>query len=256
MGITKTALRFAAPLPKLEAFDRYLFIGPHPDDIEIGAGAFAARLASMGKKLCFLVCTDGRFGGGAVPELSPEELVSVREKEAKASAGILGVDDLRFLRLCDGGFYDTDELERGIAAAVGDFKPDVIFAPDPCVETECHKDHVNVGRAAKHIACFAPYGGIMRRLGAEAADVKAIAMYFTAKPNRFVSTSGFFNVQLDAILGAHLSQFPSGSDAARSLKLYLSLRAFDFGLRSFSKSGEAYRVLDALHMHCMPESSR
>ena len=256
MSLTKTALRFAAPLPKLEAFDRYLFIGPHPDDIEIGAGAFAAKLASMGKDVCFLICTDGRFGGGAVPELSPDELAALREKEAVASAAKLGVRDVRFLRLCDGGFYDFDELERGIASAVGDFKPDVIFAPDPSIETECHKDHLNVGRAAKNIACFAPYRGIMERLGAKEADVKAIAMYFTARPNSVVSTSGYFERQTDALFSSHLSQFPAGSDAAKSLKLYLSLRAFDFGLRSFSKSGEAYRVLDALHMHCLPESSQ
>lgn len=37
MSLTSLAIRFAAPLPDLEAFDRYLFIGPHPDDIEVGA---------------------------------------------------------------------------------------------------------------------------------------------------------------------------------------------------------------------------
>ena len=51
MSITKLALRFAVPLPKLLDFQRYLFIGPHPDDIEIGAGATAARLRSMGKEV-------------------------------------------------------------------------------------------------------------------------------------------------------------------------------------------------------------
>ena len=33
MSITRLALRFAAPLPELLGFQRYLFIGPHPDDI-------------------------------------------------------------------------------------------------------------------------------------------------------------------------------------------------------------------------------
>ena len=42
MSITKAVLHFAAPLPKIESFDRFLFLGPHPDDIEIGAGATAA----------------------------------------------------------------------------------------------------------------------------------------------------------------------------------------------------------------------
>ena len=37
MSLTRTILRFAAPVPAIDRFDRYLFIGPHADDIEIGA---------------------------------------------------------------------------------------------------------------------------------------------------------------------------------------------------------------------------
>lgn len=54
-------LRFAASLPRPECFKRYLFIGPHPGDVELGAGATAAKLAAAGKAVCFLVCTDGRY---------------------------------------------------------------------------------------------------------------------------------------------------------------------------------------------------
>ena len=67
MSITKLALKFAAPLPKLEKQQRFLFAGPHPDDIEIGAGATAAKLADMGKDVCFLICIDGRYGDGSAP---------------------------------------------------------------------------------------------------------------------------------------------------------------------------------------------
>ena len=62
MSILKLVLKAAAPLPDIEKFDRYLFIGPHPDDIEIGAGATAAKLAARGKSVCFLICLDGRYG--------------------------------------------------------------------------------------------------------------------------------------------------------------------------------------------------
>ena len=50
MSLLPFVLRLAAPAPQLEAYDRFLFLGPHPDDIEIGAGATAAKLAAMGKK--------------------------------------------------------------------------------------------------------------------------------------------------------------------------------------------------------------
>ena len=93
MSLTSLAIRFAAPLPDIEAFERYLFIGPHPDDIEIGAGATAAKLAAAGKKVCFLVCLDGRFGLENAPAgTSPDDLAALRTEEAKRSARMLGVD--------------------------------------------------------------------------------------------------------------------------------------------------------------------
>lgn len=248
MSILKLVLKAAAPLPDIEKFDRYLFIGPHPDDIEIGAGATAAKLAARGKSVCFLICLDGRYGSETIP---PEELVGIRKQEALASAKALGVSDVRFLDLSDGGFYKLNELVRGIAQTVGEFKPDVIFAPDPCVTSECHTDHLNVGNAARRIAYFAPYAGIMREHGAEPAPVAALAYYMTAKANRFVKTKGFLDKQLDAIFACHLSQFLG--DSGDAIKLYLRLRSITFGLRCLSPAAEGFRVLGPVHMHCLPE---
>ena len=119
MGITKLALRFAAPFPKVQSFNRYLFVGPHPDDIEIGAGATIAALAAQGKSICFLICTDGRYGTNNVTgNVSEEKLIVTRKEEAIRSAAALGVTDVRFLGLSDGGFYDTDEMMRGIAGVI------------------------------------------------------------------------------------------------------------------------------------------
>ena len=122
MSLTKTVLRFAAPLPQVESFERYLFIGPHPDDIEIGAGATAAKLAAAGKKLTFLICTDGRFGTENTPGTAPEELIRLRKAESLASARAIGVDDVRFLELSDGAFYDPADLFRGIVRVIGEVK--------------------------------------------------------------------------------------------------------------------------------------
>lgn len=257
MSITSLAIKFAAPLPDIEAFDRYLFIGPHPDDIEIGAGATAAKLAAAGKTVCFLVCLDGRFGLENAPAgTSPDELAVLRVEEAKCSARMLGVDDLRFLGLSDGGLYEEKELFRAIAAVVGDFRPDVIFAPDPCVSSECHADHLNVGNAARRVACFAPYSEIMQSYGAAAADVQALAYYMTARPNRYVGTKGYLDKQLNSVFSCHLSQFPPESPAARSLALYLKLRSADMGLRSLKTHAEGFRVLGKIHMHCLPEAEK
>lgn len=254
MSITKLAVSIASPLPKLESFERYLFIGPHPDDIEIGAGATAAKLAKLGKTVQFLCCIDGRYGSSSVP---PEEFIPIRQKEAKASAASLGVSDVRFLPFCDGGFYDERELLSAMAKAVGEFKPDIILCPDPQVKSECHPDHLNVGRAASEIAYLAPYDGIMTRHGASSAPVKAIAYYMTASPNRYVRTSKeLLEAQLSAIFDCHKSQFPEGGPEGKAIALYLRLRSLDFGLRSFHLHAEGFRMLDTLRMHCLPEAGK
>ena len=257
MGLTKLILKFAAPLPKIENYQRYLFIGPHPDDIEIGAGATAAKLVANGKEVCFLICTDGRFGDGSAPDrIKGQALIDMRKQEAIRSAAMLGVTDVRFLELSDGGFYEIGDLERGIAKTIGDFKPDIVFAPDPCATSECHKDHLNVGNVTRQITCFAPYPGIMKQYDAENADVQALAYYMTAKPTRFVKTTGFLKKQLAAIFDSHLSQFPKGSAEGNSIKLYLTLRSVDFGLRSFKGRAEGFRVLGVTHMHCLSEAEK
>ena len=254
MGITSFALDRVLKTPDIGSFSRYLFIGPHPDDIEIGAGATIARLAAMGKEICFLICCDGRYGTENCPNTSPAELVTIRKAEAWRAAETLGVHDVRFLGLCDGGNYDVKELKLGMADAIGYFKPDIIFAPDPVVANECHEDHLNAGETARRLAFFAPFKYIMANYMAESAPVQAIAYYMTAKPNAFVKISrSDLERQFASIFTCHTSQFPAGSGAARSLKLYLNLRTADFGMRCLSRRAEGFRVLSRTRMHCLPE---
>ncbi len=253
MSLTRLALRAAAPVPRLESFSRYLFVGPHPDDIEIGAGATASRLAAMGKQITFLICTDGRFGDG-LTGLRGDALAGAREEEARRSAGLLGVADVRFLNLSDGGFYKQEELLAGIARVIGEVQPEVLLAPDPCVRSECHIDHLNVGQAVRRLACLAPYEGIMAGYGGKSAPVKALAYYMTARPNRYVATRGHVDKQMKAIFDCHLTQFPPNCAEARSIRLYLTLRSIDFGLRSLKGRAEGFRVLGTTQMHCLPEA--
>ena len=253
MSLTRLALRFAAPLPNLEDFKRYLFVGPHPDDIEIGAGATASRLASLGKQVTFLVCTDGRYGDENTA-LRGLALAGTRKEEARQSAGLLDVTDVRFLGLSDGGFYSREELFSGIARVIGEVQPEVIFAPDPCVASECHVDHLNVGQAVRNLAYLSSNGGIMAQYGAKSAQILALAYYMTARPNRFVSTRGHLEKQLDAVFSCHLSQFPPNSASANSIRLYLKLRAADFGIRSLKGQAEGFRVLGQTQMHCLPDA--
>lgn len=253
MSITRFILHRAMPLPRLTDFERYLFIGPHPDDIEIGAGASVSALVKAGKTVAFLIAIDGRFGTENLDlGVSSEELARIRQEEALASAAVLGVTDVRFGELSDGGFYSEEALQEVIAAAVSDFQPDVIFAPDPAPTNEVHPDHLRVGRTAGQIACFAYNQGIMDRYGFKPAPVKAIAYYMTAKPTRFISTTGLIRKQIAAI-ACHKSQFPDGSPALKEVETYLRLRAFENGLRSYHGTAEGFRVLGNAQMHVLAE---
>jgi LmbE family N-acetylglucosaminyl deacetylase len=254
MSLLKFILSKASPIPKLESFSRYLFIGPHPDDIEIGCGATVSKLASMGKEISFLICLDGRYGLDFAPEgTTPEDLVRIRQAESLESAKRLGVTDVHFLGLSDGGFYMIEDLRSAIAVAVGNIKPQVIFSVDPDVPNECHIDHLNVGQQSKIIANFASNKEIMSRYGAQTAPVEVLALYMTAKPNRYIRTSGHIKKQLDSVFDVHLSQFPKGCSMAASITKYIKLRAFFFGLRTLKGRAEGFRVMDGVRMHCFPE---
>ena len=255
MSLTKRILKIAAPVPRIESFDRYLFVGPHPDDIEIGAGGTIAALRQMGKQISFVICTDGRYGMEHAPEgTTPEELIEIRKQESLASAKVLGVTDVTFLGFSDGGFYERNDLLKALAGVIGEKQPDIIFAPDPSVTSECHIDHLNAGTVSRQLAFFAPFADIMKQYGAVSAPVKAIAFYMTAKPNRFISTAPYLSQQIYSIFECHKSQFPEGCPDISSISLYLKLRSYDFGIRSFKGQAEGFRVLGRTHMHCLPEA--
>lgn len=250
----KVFLGIASPMRKLESYDRFLFIGPHPDDIEIGAGATAAKLVKLGKTVMFIVALDGRYGLENAPEgTTSETLIEIRKREAIASGAALGVESVTFLGLSDGGLYDTKDLLHALAKAIGEAGPEVVFAPDPHLANECHQDHLNVGEAVRQLAFFAPIADIMQQFGAKAAPVAALAYYYTGQPNTYIRTGIYVKQQLSALLSCHQSQFPCHSVAAKSIAQYLKLRSFFMGLHRLGLHAEGFRMLDRMRMHCVTE---
>ena len=168
----------------------------------------------------------------------------------------LGVTEVVFLGLSDGNRYETKDLLHALAHAIGDFGPDVVFAPDPSLISECHQDHLNVGEAVRQLAFFAPLTEIMQHYDAKPAPVAAIAYYYTARPNTYVRTRGFVDVQLASLFNHHLSQFPPKRAEALSLRRYLKLRSFFMGLHTLSLHAEGFRMLDRMRMHVVSEAGR
>ena len=158
-------LEMIAPLPDVEKHNRFLFIGPHPDDIEIGAGATVCKIKRTNPKaqIKFLVCTDGGAGTGD-PTITGKEVADIRLAEAKQSAEFLGVEFER-LDFEDGAPYDENSLAKEIARVMYEFQPDVVFCPDPHLPTETHPDHLKCGRATNTALFIASYRIVAERNG-------------------------------------------------------------------------------------------
>lgn len=254
MCIINSILKLIVPLPKLTKHERYLFVSPHPDDIEVGAGATVATLIAMGKQVDFLICTDGRYGTSDV-ELPAEELVKIRQEETLASAKFLGVNSVTFLPYHDCGSHTEEELMLDIAKVIARLKPDIVFCPDPHLKTECHIDHVKTGKAASYACLRAGNVPMMAKEGLANHAIKGIAFYYTDSPNNYVKVGKNVKKQEEA-LRLYKSQFPiddSGKSDLDGILLYIKFRAIRFGIRTLKGRAEGFRTLAPTHMHCCSE---
>lgn len=243
-------LKKAAPLPNLTQFDTYLFVGPHPDDIEVACGGTVEKLRKMGKNVHFTIATNGCVGS-LDETLTESQIVEIRQREATASAKLLGVTDVEFLPYDDGSAYDCKLLTESLVKTILRVKPDIVFCPDYLCPSELHPDHVNVGEATSKAVFFASWDKLTARLGLT-GSVKniTIAFYYTDKPNAYVKVSGCFEAHMNAI-ALHQSQF--SQNELNAYRSYFKLREIRLGLKSGKGRAEGYRALAPIHQHCFPE---
>ena len=248
----KSILLKAVPVPKIQDFDTYLFVGPHPDDIEVACGATVAKLVSLGKKVTFIVCTDGRVGS-LDESITSDELVQIRQREALESAKLLGVTDVIFMPFHDGGEHTAEQLAKALVPYILQTQPQIVFCPDHTVPSECHPDHLKTGQAVTQGIFWASWPKLTEQLGL-AGNVPNItlAYYYTHNPNRYIGIGKFRQKHLDAI-ACHKSQFDESN--IKVFKTYFGLRQIRFGLRSGKGRADGYRVLAPTHQHCFPEIS-
>jgi bacillithiol biosynthesis deacetylase BshB1 len=120
-------------------------IGAHPDDVEIGMGATAAKMARSGLDVLFLDLTDG--------EPTPKGTHDIRMKEAAASAAALGVRRVT-LDLPNRELMDTVEARRAVATVLRAEKPGLVFAPYP---VDAHPDHISASAIAEAARFYAKF---------------------------------------------------------------------------------------------------
>ncbi len=127
-----------------------LAFGPHPDDIEFGAGGVVAVETRNGRTAHFVLCSKGEAASRGTP--------AQRVAEARKSAKLLGAT-VEFLKL-DGDAHLELRAAHSIKLAriIRRVRPGIILAPS-LVENQ-HPDHARLGRLVRDACRLARYGGL------------------------------------------------------------------------------------------------
>jgi LmbE family N-acetylglucosaminyl deacetylase len=194
-----------------------LVVTPHPDDAESGAGGTIARYVAQGSKVVIVVCTNGDKGSSD-HEMSPEELAALREKEQLASAKVLGVDHVSFLRFPDQTLEDDSDFRERIVREIRTHKPEIVFTMDPNRNYISHRDHRMTGRvtldavfpfARDHLS-FPEH----LKEGLEAHKVREVYLWGSDVPDTFLDVTDTFETKLQALF-CHRSQVGDRADGDR-----------------------------------------
>lgn len=124
-----------------------LVLAPHMDDEVFGCGGTLAQSVRSGSEVVVAYLTDG--SKGYEPRLSSElsavevqtmqtQLVGTRKAEAQQAARLLGLHELLFLDLPDGGIAVTPATISRLSAVLRRVHPDVVYLP---FLTDTHPDH-------------------------------------------------------------------------------------------------------------------
>ncbi|MFV0416716.1 MAG: PIG-L deacetylase family protein [Chthoniobacterales bacterium] len=156
-----------------------LFIGAHPDDLEILCGGTIARYASLGHEVWMAVATNGNVGS---PTLTREEIAAVRKKEAFAASQRLGATGFLWLDEDDEFLIESREVRLKFVDAIREAKADIIVTHNP---QDYHPDH---------IACS--------KLATDARILSAVRLIETAHPHLATSPELFY---MDSVAGINFN---------------------------------------------------
>lgn len=242
------------PIPKIKKFERFLFIGAHGCDIEKAAGGTVKKLTDMGKNVKFIITTDS----ASVVRKEPNEgkRKEMRQKEAMASALLLGVKEIEFFDFRDTGRYTREDLGRKLEDAIDAFSPDVVFVDDPQTPNELLLDDKQTAEESIKAIERVRNHYLQEEKGEQKKKIKAIAFYNANHPNSYVGINGVLLGKLNAVM-LHSSLLPEKEEEKLAyMQTYKSLirrTAIHMGLKSGKIMAEGFRVLGPGAMHNVPQ---
>jgi len=204
-----------------EELETILIVSAHPDDPELSSGGSIAKWVEEGRKVIYIICTDGDKGSKDL-NMNPHRLAALREEEQRAAAKVLGVERVVFLRHQDGELEADSLFKVELAMLIRHFRPDLIITHDPWRPYLLHPDHRAVGlgvtdavvAARDHL--FLP---VLQEIGLSAHRPRAIFYTFPEKPDMVVDITDYIDLKLRAI-AEHKSQIehiPDWQDRIREM---------------------------------------
>ncbi len=200
-----------------------MVIGAHPDDADFATAGTCALWAKQGKKIVWVVMTDGAEGS-EVPSLVDTDLMLEREQEQRMACEVYGVQAVEFLRFHDGHLTNSEEARKAVVRLIRKYRPRVVFthdpsehiyAPDPDEKPDetaylNHPDHRATGRIVLD-AIFPAVGNprSYRELLAEGFlpyRVHELYLFFTGQENTYIDISETIELKARG-LQCHLTQF-------------------------------------------------
>ncbi|PSK97205.1 LmbE family N-acetylglucosaminyl deacetylase [Haloactinopolyspora alba] len=235
------------PLP--EDWDRALVVSPHPDDIEYGGAAAIARWTGQGKRIAYCLVTSGEAG---IDGMHPDEAGPAREAEERASARVVGVDEVEFLGYPDGVVEYGLPLRRDLTRVIRRHRPEIVVTAN-LRETYGgvalnQADHIAVGRAVLDAARDAGNRWVFRELTDEGLEpwngVRAVWAAGSPEAGHAVDTTETFDLGVDS-LRAHAVYLDGLGDGHPEPREFLESIARVDGTRlgcRFAASFEVYPI--------------
>ncbi|MDI6786650.1 MAG: PIG-L deacetylase family protein [bacterium] len=178
---------------------KIVIISPHPDDDVIGMGGTIAKFKSENYFITCLYITQGCHSPSNV-KIEPNHLAKVREKEAKKSALILGIDQTIFLRFKDiKENNQAQKVHKELEFHLSKLHPEEIYLPHP---QEQHLTHKIITELSLNIAkSYLNYN----------ASIFGYEVWTPIiNPTMFMDITSFVELKREAIL-AHKSQIEEKS---------------------------------------------
>ena len=196
-------------MEQLEPEQRAMVVAPHPDDAEFGCAGTVAKLTKAGKKVFYVIATNGNKGGRDT-DMTGSYLREERKLEQEAAAAAVGVSEVVFLDFGDGELEDDHDFRRALVHQIRRLQPDIVFTTDPFrTSFYIHRDHRMTGLVT--IDAVFPYARDRLHYpedieaGLSGHNVEEVYFWGTETPDIFIDIEDVMDAKIES-LRAHKSQ--------------------------------------------------